>query len=97
MDDNTTVRGIMKRSVISKEHVVVIMEFPDWVQVKKIYQAAFRLYPIMHWTESYAQFSRHFVKSFKKLFSSVGHNDDDLVRPLLDSKFCSLLCFFNSS
>ena len=23
--------------LISKEHVVVIMEFPDWVQVKKIY------------------------------------------------------------
>ena len=26
-----------------------------------------------------------------------GHNDDDLVRPVLDSKFCSLLCFLNSS
>ena len=28
-------------------------------------QAVFRLYPIMHWTESYTRFSRHFVKSFK--------------------------------
>ena len=26
-----------------------------------------------------------------------GHNDDDFVRPVLDSKFCSLLCFLNSS
>ena len=28
-------------------------------------QAAFRLYPIMHWTKLYIRFSRHFVKSFK--------------------------------
>ena len=25
------------QKLISKEHVIVIMEFPDWVQVKKIY------------------------------------------------------------
>ena len=25
------------QKLISKEHVVVIMEFPDWIQVKKIY------------------------------------------------------------
>ena len=25
------------QKLISKEHEVVIMEFPDWVQVKKIY------------------------------------------------------------
>ena len=28
-------------------------------------QAAFCLCPIVHWTESYIRFSRHFVKSFK--------------------------------
>ena len=28
-------------------------------------QAAFRTYPIRHWTESYTRFSRHCVKSFK--------------------------------
>ena len=29
------------QKLISKEHVVVIMEFPDWVQAKKIYYAEF--------------------------------------------------------
>ena len=28
---------VLLEKLISKEHVVVIMKFPDWVQVKKIY------------------------------------------------------------
>ena len=59
-------------------------------------QAAFCLYPIniVHWTESYIRFSLscQVIQSCSQAWK--GHNDDDLLRPALDSRFCSLSCFF---
>ena len=57
-------------------------------------QAAFRLYPIMHWTEPYTRFPPfcQVIQSCSQAWK--GQNDDDLVRPVRDSRFCSLSCVF---